>query len=39
MDFIKEFMEKRGATRADQGNHSVFWVDVEHFNELSIEMW
>jgi hypothetical protein len=39
MDFIKEFMEKRGATRADQGNHSVFWVDVEHFNELPIEMW
>jgi len=39
MDFIKEFMKFGGAACDDQGNHSVFWVSVDHFNKMSIKRW
>jgi hypothetical protein len=39
MDFIKEFMKFGGASCDDQGNHSVFWVSVDHFNKLKITRW
>jgi hypothetical protein len=39
MDIIKQMMTFGGATCDDQGDHSVFWVSVEHFNKLPITQW